>query len=209
MGICQSTQKSGTKQQQHQRAIAEHPLEEESEAHDIKKNNLIVSENESERICEKKNDLTVFDSGVEIDDDDKDEDNKMADKPISTSNESKPVSMDSDMKEKEIEISTKSKLAISSGYLLANMITDFFCCNENKCDCMDDDDEYKNVIKTILDNILIQGGACRDLALIQPINDLDIVVNTRELNKIHLQHLKKYHSTKQNQGRNHCCILWK
>eukprot|EP01084_Bolivina_argentea_P283869 486296_1 len=129
---------------------------------------------------------------VEIDDDDKDNDNKMK-----------------DIKEKEIEISTKSKLAISSGYLLANMITDFFCCNENKCDCMDDDDEYKNVIKTILDNILIQGGACRDLALIQPINDLDIVVNTRELNKIHLQHLKKYHSTKQNQGRNHCCILWK
>ena len=51
-------------------------------------------------------------------------------------------------------------------------------------------------------------GACRDFLLFKPVNDLDIIHNTRELNKIHLQHLQKYHSSKENQGYHHSCILW-
>eukprot|EP01084_Bolivina_argentea_P059646 108944_1 len=117
-------------------------------------------------------------------------------------------SIDTETIPKNKEISSKSKLAISSAYLLSNILTEFFTNDKNKCECMQNADEYKNVVQSILSNVLIQGGACRDLALTKPINDLDIICNTRELNKIHLQHLQKYHSNIENQSINIGCILW-
>eukprot|EP01083_Nonionella_stella_P102702 292354_1 len=100
-------------------------------------------------------------------------------------------------------------MGISSMYLLSQIMDHFFKSDTNKCKLMNDED-YANTIHQILDNIFIHGGACRDLFLFEPINDIDITVNTQKLNKIHLFHLHKYHALGLNAGTNESrtCCLW-
>eukprot|EP01084_Bolivina_argentea_P276794 472375_1 len=107
-------------------------------------------------------------------------------------------------KEYELALSEKSKVAISTVHCLAHIALNYFVECDNECSkcCVD--------IKGILSNIFVTGGACRNYLVQKEINDIDIVVNTRELNKIHLLHLRKYHNTydKQNDNELNKCILW-
>mmetsp|Transcript_38972 Transcript_38972/g.62220 ORF Transcript_38972/g.62220 Transcript_38972/m.62220 type:complete len:680 (-) Transcript_38972:272-2311(-) len=72
----------------------------------------------------------------------------------------------------------------------------------------DNSEELEQFASEILDHIIIVGGFCRDILLNRKINDIDIVINLRELCKLQTNHLKKYHSKKEHQDRNARCIYW-
>ena len=56
--------------------------------------------------------------------------------------------------------------------------------------------------------MIVVGGFCRDVLLNRQINDVDIIINLRELTKLQTNHLKKYHSKRENQGRDCKCAYW-
>ena len=76
----------------------------------------------------------------------------------------------------ETSVTEKTKIAISSGYLLSSIIADYF--DQHKCEYMTNN-EHKQLVESILANLFVAGGACRALLLAKPINDLDIYANTR------------------------------
>ena len=86
------------------------------------------------------------------------------------------ATIDHDDVKEDSFVTERSKIAISSGYLLASIIGGYF--DKHKCEYMTDD-EHKELVESILDNLFVVGGACRSLLLSQPINDLDIQCNTR------------------------------
>ena len=55
---------------------------------------------------------------------------------------------------------------------------------------------------------MIGGGIPRDILLGTEVKDIDITFNLRELNKIQLNHLRKYHSSKAGQSPNCRCAYW-
>eukprot|EP01084_Bolivina_argentea_P006311 11952_1 len=60
----------------------------------------------------------------------------------------------------------------------------------HKCEFLNENDDMGNVLQ----HIVIFGGGPRDYILGDEFDDIDMFLNTRELNKIHLMHLRKYHS---------------
>ena len=77
---------------------------------------------------------------------------------------------------------------------------------QHKCEFLNENEYMPN----ILQHVIIFGGACRDYILGNEFDDIDMFVNTRELSKLHLEHLKKYHSKSiASQGKNVKCCLWK
>ena len=104
-------------------------------------------------------------------------------------------------------IPRKTKKSINAAYLLATIIAEYFESDCNRCQQMDDH-ANGSLIADICDNIFIQGGACRDILLMKPVNDIDLVVNTRELTKIQQHHLRTFHSDANQQGHTQCA-LWR
>ena len=106
------------------------------------------------------------------------------------------------------DLSEENTKAITTAHLIGNIIKNYFESLDNICD-----HKYSKKpgidSKAILDNILIIGCAPRNYLLKRPINSIDIAVNTRELTKLHLLHLKKYHQTEKSQKSNSQCILWR
>eukprot|EP01084_Bolivina_argentea_P318557 552467_1 len=143
-------------------------------------------------------------------------------------NKSSKSNKSDDEHKEERQLSERTKSVIASGHLLATIIKNYFESPDNKCDMLlddmiseekeeddddGDDDGYNAELnwKTVLDNIIIVGGAPRDYLLNRPINDLDINANTRELTKLQLLHLKKYHGTvsQQKKSKTSKCIFWR
>ena len=59
-----------------------------------------------------------------------------------------------------------------------------------------------------MENIILIGGMPRDILLGTEVKDIDITLNLRELTKIQLNHLRKYHSKEIYQS-SHCkCAYW-
>eukprot|EP01084_Bolivina_argentea_P260454 439852_1 len=123
---------------------------------------------------------------------------------IVNKNERKYDDDQNDFKSTPFPLSGKTKTAITTAHFLVHMVSCYLDENSKSSECNID-------IKSILSNIFVIGGACRNYLLKKDINDIDIVCNTRELNKIHLLHLQKYHNTynKQNNNKLNECILWK
>eukprot|EP01084_Bolivina_argentea_P190158 326864_1 len=89
-------------------------------------------------------------------------------------------------------LSDETKTCISATHLFGNIWYSYFNDEENKCEYISDSQSDNKHNFDILDHILIRGGCCRDVLWNENFNDVDAVVNTRELNKLHLLHLKKY-----------------
>lgn len=104
-------------------------------------------------------------------------------------------------------VPSKTKKSLAFAHLLATIITDYFENGENRCPFMTDE-EISALIAEICDNIYLQGGACRDILLNEPVNDLDLMANTRELCKIQSSHLRKYHHDAEHQSDSRCA-LWR
>eukprot|EP01084_Bolivina_argentea_P289552 497236_1 len=68
--------------------------------------------------------------------------------------------------------------------------------------------DWRSYSLNILDNLLLVGGIPRDILLGTEVKDIDITFNLRELTKIQLNHLRKYHSSKSGQDANLRCAYW-
>eukprot|EP01084_Bolivina_argentea_P106252 190187_1 len=89
------------------------------------------------------------------------------------------------------------RTGVATVYLLTTIISNYFNDDSNKCEFIRSCDETKDNI-AILDHIILYGGSVRDLVLDKSIlRDIDITINTRELTKLQLIHLQKYHNTLQ------------
>eukprot|EP01083_Nonionella_stella_P254193 873779_1 len=120
-------------------------------------------------------------------------------------NESKESIVEKETKDEYVQmLSQETKNCIAATHLFATIWYNYFSDSENQCEYMSSNSsDYFDV----LDYILIRGGCCRDVLWNKDFNDIDATVNTRELNKLHLLHLKKYHNTKESQINSHC-IFW-
>eukprot|EP01084_Bolivina_argentea_P082443 149282_1 len=100
-------------------------------------------------------------------------------------------------------IPESTKIIIYLCNLIANIMKEYFESPANQC-------EFNPInIGGILSNILITGDIPRNYLLnIAMNNTVDIIINTRQLTKIHLNHLQTYHSTKEQQMKYSQCILW-
>lgn len=106
-------------------------------------------------------------------------------------------------RETEEKLPKSSKLIIGLAHLLANILKEYFESEANQCEFGALD------VEGILQHVIIVGDAPRDYLLELPMNNtLDIIVDTRELTKLHLQHLQKYHHTVEQQTSYCQCILW-
>eukprot|EP01084_Bolivina_argentea_P006312 11953_1 len=98
----------------------------------------------------------------------------------------------------------ETKRAMAFAHFLANIWYTYVNIT-NKCEFLLDDDNMGN----ILQHFIIFGGAPRDYILGKEFDDIDMFVNTRELNKIHLLHLRKYHSKDiMSQSNSVKCCFW-
>ena len=91
------------------------------------------------------------------------------------------------------------------------LLTDAFrrYLDHNKCEFIPkDSEELDQFTSEFLDHVIVVGGFCRDILLNRKINDIDIIINLRELTKLQTNHLKKYHSKRENQGRDIKCAYW-
>ena len=70
---------------------------------------------------------------------------------------------------------------------------------------MQDKDKFA---KDILEHVIIVGGFPRDILLEEKINDIDILINLRELNKFQNNHLIQCHNTEAVQSRDCKCLIW-
>eukprot|EP01084_Bolivina_argentea_P182787 315504_1 len=101
-------------------------------------------------------------------------------------------------------ISPSSKKMMRLAYIIASALSEYFESAANQC-------EFGDIaVQEILQHIHITGDWPRNylLGLATDDNRLDIIVNTRELAKIHLKHLQQHHSTEEQQTSYSQCILW-
>ncbi len=77
------------------------------------------------------------------------------------------------------------------------------------CELMDESSyDYAHYTHDILNNLLLVGDIPRDILLGTDVKNIDITFNLRELTKIHLQHLTKYHSKKEYQKKEIDCVYF-
>eukprot|EP01084_Bolivina_argentea_P134725 237543_1 len=98
--------------------------------------------------------------------------------------------------------SNAGKAQITS-YLFIKIIEDYFQNINNKC-------EYVNpyhISNTFLSHLIIVGGFGRDILMDSPINDIDLMLDTQQLNIFHLNHLQKYHSKHKNKTDSKCSLF--
>ena len=105
------------------------------------------------------------------------------------------------------DIPFASKRALSTAALFTEVWANYI--KKHKCPHLEQQDSDQWVTE-LLDHVIIVGGFCRDLLLNRPINDIDIMINLRELCKLQTNHLKKYHgdSDKQKKPAGDC-LYWK
>jgi len=104
------------------------------------------------------------------------------------------------------EIPPESKRAMTTAALFTNIFQKHL--EQNRCEFMDDEEELNQFSAELLDHVIIVGGFCRDVLLGRAVNDIDIVINLRELTKLQTNHLKKYHSTHKEQDMDCRCVYW-
>jgi len=100
----------------------------------------------------------------------------------------------------------ESKRAMATAVLFANIFRKYL--EQNRCEYVDDESELNDWTETLLDHVNIVGGFCRDLLLNRAVNDINIILNLRELTKHQWYHLKKYHSTPDTQVSSCRCVYW-
>ncbi len=94
-----------------------------------------------------------------------------------------------------------------SAHLLGKILKQHF--DDNLCELMTAKSfDWRSYSLNILDNLLLVGGIPRDILLNTEVKDIDITFNLRELTKIQLNHLRKYHGKKQYQSPNCRCAYW-
>lgn len=107
------------------------------------------------------------------------------------------------------DLSKENSKAITCAHLIGSIIKHYFESDDNKCDQIGKFTQKPGIDTTaILDNILIIGSGPRNYLLKRTINSIDFAINTRELTKIMLQHLRNYHNTEKSQSSSKC-ILWR
>jgi len=100
-----------------------------------------------------------------------------------------------------------TKRAMRACHLFASLLKQHF--SDGICELMEENSfDHKHYTLNVLDNLLLVGGIPRDILLGTAVKDVDITFNLRELTKIHLQHLTKYHSKKEDQDRNIRCVYF-
>lgn len=104
------------------------------------------------------------------------------------------------------EIPKESKRAMTTAALFTNIFQKYL--EQNRCEYVDDEEELGQFSAELLDHVIIVGGFCRDILLNRAVNDIDIVINLRELTKLQTNHLKKYHSKSNEQDINCRCVYW-
>jgi len=104
------------------------------------------------------------------------------------------------------EIPKESKRAMTTAALFTSIFQKYL--EQNRCEYVDDAEEQSQFSAELLDHVIIVGGFCRDILLNRPVNDIDIVINLRELTKLQTNHLKKYHSKSSEQDMNCRCVYW-
>jgi len=104
------------------------------------------------------------------------------------------------------EIPKESKRAMTTAALFTSIFQKYL--EQNRCEYVDDEEELNQFSAELLDHVIIVGGFCRDILLKRPVNDIDIVINLRELTKLQTNHLKKYHSKSSEQDINCRCVYW-
>lgn len=81
--------------------------------------------------------------------------------------------------------------------------------DDGMCEFIDEKSlDAKKYTSDVLDNLLLVGSIPRDILLGTEVKDLHITFNLHEFDKIHLQHLAKYHSNEKQQGRKIKCVYW-
>jgi len=103
------------------------------------------------------------------------------------------------------EIPKESKRAMTTAALFTRIFQQYL--DANCCPYMDEA-EHKTFSAELLDHVLIVGGFCRDILVNRAVNDIDIMVNLRELNKLQRKHLIEYHSKTSQQDKNCRCVHW-
>lgn len=105
------------------------------------------------------------------------------------------------------EVPLQTKRAMRAAHLLGRILKEHF--DSNLCEYMTEKSfDWRSYSLNILDNLLLVGGIPRDILLGTQVKDIDITFNLRELTKIQLNHLRKYHSKKQYQSVNCKCAYW-
>eukprot|EP01083_Nonionella_stella_P233808 823398_1 len=113
--------------------------------------------------------------------------------------------MDVDRDKNEVPLATKR--AMRAAHLLGRILKDHF--DSNLCELMTAKSfDWRSYSLNILDNLLLVGGIPRDILLGTEVRDIDVTFNLRELTKIQLNHLRKYHSSKTAQSPNCRCAYW-
>merc|ERR1719334_3112021 len=90
------------------------------------------------------------------------------------------------------------------------LITDIFqkYLEKNRCPYVTDAEEQSTLTYELLSQVIVVGGFCRDILMNHPINNIDIIINLRELCKLQTEHLEKYHSTPKSQHTSCRCVCW-
>lgn len=105
------------------------------------------------------------------------------------------------------EVPLQTKRAMRAAHLLGRILKEHF--DNNLCEYMTEKSfDWRSYSLNILDNLLLVGGIPRDILLGTEVKDIDITFNLRELTKIQLNHLRKYHSKKSQQSVNCKCAYW-
>lgn len=100
-----------------------------------------------------------------------------------------------------------TKKAMRATHLFASCVQNHFI--DGICEFIGGNDFVeKSYTNDILSNLLLVGGIPRDILLGAEVDRVDITFNLRELTKIHLDHLVKYHSKKEQQGKSCQCTYW-
>ena len=102
-------------------------------------------------------------------------------------------------------ISDRSMACIAGTHCIASIISEYFNAECNKCEYAPDNDLNDEILKYIY----VRGGALRDCYLLKEINDIDIVINIKQLSIKYLSHLKEYHSNPWQQSKDCKCIFWR
>eukprot|EP01084_Bolivina_argentea_P159071 277059_1 len=103
-------------------------------------------------------------------------------------------------------IAYNSKRAMATAALFTEIFQKYL--DRHKCEKMTATEELDQFSSEILDHCIIVGGFPRDILLNRSINDIDIIINLRELCKLQTNHCKKYHNKKRDQGRDLRCVYW-
>jgi len=108
-----------------------------------------------------------------------------------------------------VNVPEDSKRAMNTVALLTDSFKKYL--DANKCECIpkENSEELDQFSSELLDHVIVVGGFCRDILLNRKINDIDIIINLRELTKLQTNHLKKYHNRRDQQSRDCKCVYWK